>query len=101
MQTTRELYKEKYDAQLREWSAKIEALSAHTDKLTAQAKLDMKPHHDSLRAKLDAAKSRLHDAAEATEEKWDDAAKSADHAWNDVKAAIDGAYEAIKKHAKS
>ena len=97
---TRELYKQKYEAQLHEWSAKIEALGAHADKLTAEAKLEAKPHLDSLHAKIEAAKAKLHEIAEATDDKWDDVMKSADHAWSDVKASVEGAYDALKKPRK-
>jgi hypothetical protein len=97
---TRELYKQKYEAQLHEWSAKIEALGAHADKLTAEAKLDAKPHLDTLHAKLEAAKAKLHEIAEATDDKWDDVMKSADRAWSDVKASVEGAYDALKKPGK-
>ena len=93
---TRELYKQKYEAQLHEWSAKIEGLSAHADKLTAEAKLQAKPHLDTVHAKLETAKAKLGEIAQATDDKWDDVKKSADHVWNDVKAAVEGAYDAIK-----
>src|SRR5262249_21676431 len=68
----RELYRQKYEAQIREWGAKLEALSAHTDKLTAEAKLDVKPRLDALRDRLAAARERLHEVAEATDDRWDD-----------------------------
>jgi predicted nucleic acid-binding Zn-ribbon protein len=93
---TRELYKQKYEAQIHEWSAKIEALQAHADKLTAEAKIDAKPHLDTLHSKLEAAKAKLEEIAQATDDKWDDVRKAADHAWEDFKASIAGAYDVIK-----
>ena len=54
---TRELYRQKYEAQLHEWSAKIDVLKAQADKATAEAKLDAKPRLDALHAKLEAAKA--------------------------------------------
>jgi hypothetical protein len=98
---TREIYKQKYEAQLHEWSAKIEALSAHVDKLTADAKLQAKPHLDGVHAKLEVAKAKLHEIAQATDDKWDDVKKGADHVWNDVKASVEGAYDALKPAKKS
>ena len=96
MEKTRELYKQKYEAQLHEWSAKIDALGAHADKLTAEAKLDAKPHLDALHAKLEAAKGKLREIAEATDDKWDEVMKGADHVWHEVRAAVEGAYDALK-----
>jgi hypothetical protein len=95
MEKTRELYKQKYEAQLHEWTAKVEALKAHADKLTADAKLDAKPHLDALHEKLGAAKAKLDDIVKATDDRWDDVKAGADHAWNDVKAAVEGAHDAL------
>lgn len=97
----RDLYKQKYEAQLHEWSAKVDELKAHSDKLTAQAKIDMLPRIETLQGKVDGAKAKLHDIATATDDKWDDVKKSTELAWNDVKAAVEGAYEAIKSHTKN
>ena len=66
-----------------------------------QAKLDMKPHLDGVQGKLEAAKVKLHDVAEATDDKWDGIMKSADQTWNEVKAAVEGAYDALKPHKKN
>jgi len=93
---TRELYKQKFEAQIYEWGARLEALGAHVDKLTAEAKLEAKPCLDALHGKLEDAKVRLQAIATTTDDRWDDVKKSTDHAWNDVKAAFQGAYDALK-----
>jgi outer membrane protein TolC len=98
---TRELYKQKYEAQMHEWNAKLDVMKAQTEKLTVQAKLDVKPHLDAVHAKFDAAKARLNEIAEATDDKWDDVVKEVDHAWNDLKAAAEGAYDAMKLPKKN
>jgi hypothetical protein len=97
---TRELYKQKFEAQLREWSAKLDALEAHADKVSAEAKIAAKPHLDTVHAQVQAAKAKLHQLAETTEDKWDDATKGAEHVWIDVKASLEGAYDALQKHGK-
>jgi hypothetical protein len=98
---TRELYRQKYEAQLHVWSAKIEALGAQADKMTAEARLEAKLDLDALRGKMKAANARLVELAEVTEDKWDDVTRNADHAWSEIKAAVEGAYEAVKKHEKN
>jgi uncharacterized coiled-coil DUF342 family protein len=98
---TRDLYKQKYEAQLKEWGARIEALNAHADVLTAQAKIDMQSRHGSLADKLAAAKAKLQEVADATDDKWDDVRKTADDAWSEMTAAVEGAYNAIKPSDKS
>ena len=93
---TRELYKQKYEAQIHEWSAKVDVLKARSEKMTAQAKLDAKPHLDSLSAKAEAAKAKLQEVAEATDDKWDAVREGAEQAWTDLKSAVEGAYDAVK-----
>jgi hypothetical protein len=97
---TRELYRQKYEAQIHEWGAKLEGMKAQAEKLTAQAKIDVKPHVDAVHAKFDAAKAKLNDIAGATDDKWDDVVKAVDHGWNDLKAAAEGAYATMKRHKK-
>ncbi len=97
---SRELYKQKYEAQIHEWSARLDLLKARTEKLTVDAKLDVKPHVDAAHAKFDAAKAKLVEVASATDDKWDDVVKGVDHAWTDLKAAAEGAFDAMKKHDK-
>jgi hypothetical protein len=92
---TRELYKQKYSAQLKELGAKVVGLRAQAEKLTVQAKIDAQPHLDAIHAKLDAAHSKIDHLAKATEEKWEGVVKEADHAWHDAKSSVEGAFDAI------
>lgn len=95
---TRELYKQKYEAQIHQWSSKLDVLQARSEVMTAQAKLDVKPHVDALQAKLEVAKTKLVDVAAATDERWEEMVKEVDQAWADLKAAAGGAYDAMKRH---
>ena len=95
---TRELYKQKYEAQMHKWTAKLQGLHAETELMTAQAKLDVKPHVDALQAKFDVATAKLGEIATVTDEKWDGLAKEVDGAWTDLKAAAGGAYDAMKRN---
>jgi uncharacterized coiled-coil DUF342 family protein len=97
---TRELHKQKVEAQLAEWAAKIDQLKAHADKLTAQARLDARPHLDQVHTKFAAAKAKLLEIATATDERWTEVTKGADDAWHDVKSSVEGAYDALKPHVK-
>ncbi len=95
---TRELYKQKCEAQMHEWSAKLDSMKAASEKMTVQAKLDVKPKLDAVHASFEAAKARLAEIAEATDDRWDDVVKKVDHAWSEVKAASEGVYDAMKAH---
>lgn len=93
---TRELYKQKVEAQIHEWSATLDVLKARTEKLTVQAKLDMQPSIDAVHAKYDAAKAKLDKIGAATDDTWDEVVKDVDHAWSDLKAAVEGTFDALK-----
>ena len=97
---TRELYKQKYQAQIHEWTAKFDTMKAQSEKLTAQAKLDVKPLLDRAHAKLAAAKTKLDELAGATEDKWGDVVQEASRTWSDLEAAAKGAYDAVQRGGK-
>jgi chromosome segregation ATPase len=98
---TRDLYRQKYDAQLREWQAKMEEVTARCDKLGAQARIDMQPHLDTTRTKFEAAKAKLMDLGNAAEDTWEEVKRNADSAWNEFKSSLEGAYDALKGYGKS
>jgi len=97
----RDLYRQKYEAQLREWEAKVDEMRARADKLDAQARLDMRPHFDTVRTRCEAARSKLADIGEAAEDTWEDMKRNAEQAWNDFKGSVEGAYDAFRSHGKS
>jgi len=96
---TRELYKEKFEAQIHEWKAKIDLMAAQGEKLSAQTKLDFKPHLDTLQSKLETAKARVVDIASAADDKLDAIAAAIEASWTDLKATAEGAQDAIKNNA--
>lgn len=95
---TRELYKEKAEARIHEFSAKLEELKAQGEKLSDKAKAEMKPHMDAIHAKIEAAKVALTKLSYATEEKWDEVVKEGDDLWNQLKLAVEHAAESLKTH---
>lgn len=95
---TRELYKQKYEAQMREWSARLETMKAQAEKLTAEAKLEVKPHVDSVQLKFDAAKAKLDLLATAADDKLQELGQEVDSGWSELKAAAGGAYDALRRH---
>jgi len=97
---TRELYKQKYQAQVREWNAKLEVIKAQTEQLTVQAKLDVKPLVDAMHAKLDAAKATFDKVTAASDDKWEHLVENAALGWSDIKAAAEHALDAVKRNEK-
>jgi hypothetical protein len=92
----RELYKQKYQAQIDEWKAKLDGMHAQAGQRSAQAQLDVKPSLDLAYSKLNAAKKHLHDLADLAEEKWDASVKGSESIWEELKSAAHGAVDAVK-----
>jgi uncharacterized coiled-coil DUF342 family protein len=97
---TRELYQKKYEAQLKEWGAKIDQIHAHAQKTTAQAQIDLKPHLESVKTRFETAKSKLGHIAKATDDAWDSVRQDAETAWHQLESWVEGAFAAIKTHQK-
>ena len=92
---TRDLYRQKYEAQIHEWSAKMDVMHARAEMLSVQAKLDAKPRLDAVRAKMEAAKIRAQEIQTATDLQWEEVKASIERAWADTVGAAQGAYDAV------
>lgn len=97
---TRELYREKYEAQMREWNAKLEEIKARSERLGAQARLDMQPHVDRVHTTYEAAYAKMRDMVGSADDTWEDVKRTAEEAWLEFKAAVEGAYDALRSHGK-
>lgn len=95
---TRELYKQKYEAQLKECEAKVQAVHAYLQKAAAQAQIDLKLDIDSMKATQDATKSKSRAVAAATDEQRGGPKQDADNAGHDLKSSVEGAFAATENH---
>ncbi len=98
---TRDLYRQKYEAQLREWEAKVEEMRARADRLDAQAQLDLKTHFDTVDSRYQAARSKLRDIGDAAEDTWEDMKRNAENSWNDFKSSVEAAYDTFRSHGRT
>ena len=92
----KEEYFQKAQAQLNEWSAKIDQLKAKADKADAQAKIDYRKQLDAIRVKQEAAQAKLNQLRAAGEGAWESLKSGADTAWDDLKAAYENAVSHFK-----
>jgi len=97
---TRNLYRQKYEAQIREWTSRVDEIRSSADRLDAQARLDMQPHVDDVHRRYHITRSKLRELADAADDTWIDLKRNAEQAWVDFKSSIEGAYEALKAHHK-
>lgn len=96
---SRELHKQKYQAQLHEWEAKLSAMKASMEKSTAEARLGAKSHVDAAEGAYERARAKLHDLMEATGDTWDEVARGIKEGWDEFEATIAGAYDALKERS--
>lgn len=97
---TREAYRDKYEAQLKVWGAKVDVIKAQAQVVTAQAKIDLAPQVNAVHEKLEAVKTTLGHIALATDDRWNELKIDADKLWHDMEASLQGAFDAIRPHAK-
>ena len=96
MTDKRKAYEEKYDAQLKEWSAEIALLKAKADKAKAEAKIEYYKTIETLQAKQDAARMKLQELRTAGDDAWEDLKKGAENVWTEVKTAFQSATSRFK-----
>jgi hypothetical protein len=99
--TTREAYRQKYDAELQQWEAKLTQLKAESRKWSANAKLTLDPYVHAADRQMNETKQRLDRIEVAAEDKWETFKGDMEQAWADLKAKIEGAYDAVKNHHKN
>jgi hypothetical protein len=96
MMTTRELYREKYTAQIHEWAAQLELLHAQQQqRMTAEARIAAQPHLDACHVGLQRARAKLAELGDATEDTWEALMRGAEDFWSETKAALEGAADAV------
>lgn len=84
-------YREKMEAQLRDWSARIDALQAKTHKLEADAKLKAIERVNDLRAQQAAVREKLNSLMRANGAAWEDIKLGVEKAWSALTDAVQDA----------
>ena len=81
----KEAYQEKIEAQLREWTAKINELKAKADGAKADAKIEMYKRIDVIWAKQEAAQAKFQELKQRGADKREEIRTSLDKAMDDLK----------------
>lgn len=93
---TKDKYIESLTAELKDWSAQIDVLTAKAEKATADAKLKYLEEVDALRAKKQAADEKITELEEASGEAWLGIKQTADKVWDDLRTGIASATSKFK-----
>lgn len=82
----RELYREKFEAQLREWKGKIDQLEGRLASLSSEAKEELKGNIEDLRRQKGVIR-----------EKWNELQKSGGEAWDRLSEGLEKASAELKE----
>lgn len=86
---SKEAYRKKLEAQLKEWDAKLDVLSAKAQKATADARINYENELESLKSKRAAAFRMLEDMGERGENAWEDMKDGVEKVWDEMSKAIE------------
>lgn len=92
----KELYKQKFQAQLDEWKADIDKLKAKAMNAKADAQLDMNKLVEELEAKAQVASAKLAELSEASGEGWNTFKAGVEVSWDSLKASVRDAVAKFK-----
>jgi Ni,Fe-hydrogenase III large subunit len=93
----KELYRQKYQAQLDEWKAEVAKLTARAAGAKADAQIEMNKHLKELEHRMRDAGDKLAELAEASEERWDSVRKNVERTWDALKAGVGAAAAKFKE----
>jgi division protein CdvB (Snf7/Vps24/ESCRT-III family) len=78
----------KFETQLKQWGAKLDEFVAKADRAGTTARIDNRKRIDDLRAKCQAAQSRLDEVRTASGEKWETLKTGVERAWGELEIAF-------------
>ncbi len=93
---TKDAYKQKMEAQLKEWDAQVKLLAAKMESAGADAKLKYAQELEKLRATQHEAVDKMKELDNASIEAWDKLKESADKTWDDMKHSITNLFSKFK-----
>ncbi|HET6845793.1 MAG TPA: hypothetical protein VFH29_03105 [Anaerolineales bacterium] len=93
---TKEAYRQKLEAQLKEWDAKLAQLSAKAQKATAEARIKYENELESLKGRQVAAHRAFAELGQRSENAWEDMKDGVEKIWDEMNKAIEGAAARFK-----
>jgi uncharacterized protein YfiM (DUF2279 family) len=94
---SREEYIDKFAAQLKEWSAKIDELESKANAAKVDVKSEYEKQIKQMKDKRDTAMQKLQELKGASTDAWDALKAGSEASWADFKNAVTAAKEKFKK----
>ena len=86
---TKEAYEKKLEAQLKEWDAKLDVLTAKAQKAAADARIGYENELKSLKVKRAAASKTLAELRMRSEHAWENMKEGAENVWDEMNKALE------------
>jgi DNA uptake protein ComE-like DNA-binding protein len=95
MEMTKEDYQKKMEAQLNEWSARVDVLKAKAEKASATAKIELQEQIEKLKALEVSAREHFTKIQGATATAWNDVKADVTDKWNQVSGAVEALWSRV------
>ena len=86
---TKEAYRKKFEAQLKEWDAKLDTLTAKAQKASADARIKYENELENLKTKRAAVHKALEELGRRSENAWGDVKDGAEKTWDEMSKALE------------
>jgi hypothetical protein len=93
---TKDAYKQKREAQLKEWGAQINLLEAKAENIGADMKVKHAEIMQELRSKQHTASEEIKNLSKASGDAWEQVKSTADRIWDDLKHGVAEAHSKFK-----
>ncbi len=97
----REAFVEKLEAQMREWSARLEDLKARVRKVTSARRAEYAKQIAALQSRRDEATEKIRELRGAGEHAWEELREAAEKAWQEMAVGLEGAVSRLRAHSAS
>ncbi len=101
MDTTKDAYKQKMEAQLKLWSAQFDGFKAKADKATSEAKVEILKQVDELKAFEVSAKKHIADVSASAADSWQKARSGFEDKWNQLSGSVEAMWAKVAPTEKS
>ncbi|MDA8060181.1 MAG: hypothetical protein M0Z37_07530 [Nitrospiraceae bacterium] len=93
---SKEAYKQKLNAQMKEWGAQINLLNAKIENKGADMRIKYAKELDAVKAKQEEVLQKIKELDEATGENWEKVKNTADQILDDLKTGLNNALSRLK-----
>lgn len=90
------VYKQKREAQLKEWNAQLSLMEAKLENVGADMRVKRAEQIQSLRKQQHSAAEKMQELGKASGEAWEEVKTTADKIWDDLKTGMADAHSKFK-----